>query len=111
MNKRVLSTSLMLPLALITFNCAIAQKKESMPVSGTTDGTKKQDPVLMTIGNTKVTVSEFENVYHKNNNKEGAADPKSLNDYFLVRHPLSGRQLSNIKSGGKHCAINEKSFI
>lgn len=81
MNKRVLSTLLMLPLALITFNSAIAQKKESMPNTGTTDGAKKQDPVLMTIGNTKVTVSEFENVYHKNNNKESASNDKSLNDY------------------------------
>jgi peptidyl-prolyl cis-trans isomerase SurA len=81
MNQRVLSTSLMLPLALLTFNVAIAQKKESMPAAGTTDGAKKTDPVLMTIGNTKVTVSEFENVYHKNNSKEGAADAKSLNDY------------------------------
>ncbi len=66
MNKRVLSTSLMLSLALFAFNNIIAQNK---------------DAVLMTIGNTKVTVGEFENVYHKNNSKENTLDNKSLNDY------------------------------
>lgn len=35
----------------------------------------------MTVGDTKVTVGEFENVYHKNNNKETTGDTKSLNDY------------------------------
>ncbi|MGQ0827075.1 MAG: peptidylprolyl isomerase [Bacteroidota bacterium] len=64
MNKRVLSNLLMLSLALFSFN-SFAQK----------------DAVLMTIGNTKVTVAEFENVYHKNNSKDAAVDNKSLNDY------------------------------
>lgn len=36
----------------------------------------------MTVGNSKVTVGEFENVYHKNNNKESTPDSKSLNDYI-----------------------------
>ena len=66
MNKSVLTKSLMLPLAMLSFNFAIAQNK---------------DAVLMTIGNSKVTVGEFENVYHKNNTKETATDSKSLNDY------------------------------
>ena len=66
MNKSVLSRSLMLPLALLSFNAALAQNK---------------DAVLMTIGNSKVTVGEFENVYHKNNTKEASGDTKSLNDY------------------------------
>src|SRR5438105_1520387 len=37
--------------------------------------------ILMTVGGEKVTVNEFENVYHKNpNGKE--SDPKSLNEYL-----------------------------
>jgi peptidyl-prolyl cis-trans isomerase SurA len=67
MNKRISPIFLMLPLALFAFNSAIAQNSK--------------DAVLMTIGNSKVTVGEFENVYHKNNTKETAGDSKSLNEY------------------------------
>jgi peptidyl-prolyl cis-trans isomerase SurA len=42
---------------------------------------KNEDAVLMTIGGNRVTVSEFENVYHKNNSKESVTDTKSLNEY------------------------------
>lgn len=43
---------------------------------------KSEDAVLMTIGGNTVTVSEFQNVYHKNNAKEtSTSDPKSLNEY------------------------------
>jgi peptidyl-prolyl cis-trans isomerase SurA len=52
----------------MTFSCGYAQ-------------TTNKDAILMTVGDTKVTVGEFENVYHKNNNKETAGDTKSLNDY------------------------------
>ena len=67
MNKRVLSKSLLLPLAVLACTSSNAQKNN--------------DAVLMTIGSTKVTVAEFGNVYHKNNTKEVANDTKSLNDY------------------------------
>ncbi|MCE9540088.1 MAG: peptidylprolyl isomerase, partial [Bacteroidetes bacterium] len=67
MNKRVLSKTLLLPVALFAFTNICAQKNS--------------DAVLMTIGSTKVTVAEFGNVYHKNNTKEVANDNKSLNDY------------------------------
>lgn len=67
MNNRVLSKSLLLPVALFAFTSISAQKNG--------------DAVLMTIGSTKVTVAEFGNVYHKNNTKEVANDNKSLNDY------------------------------
>ncbi len=50
----------------------------SLLVSTTFAQTNK-DAVLMTVGNSKVTVAEFENVYHKNNTKE--VDQKSLGDY------------------------------
>ncbi|HRG53800.1 MAG TPA: peptidylprolyl isomerase, partial [Bacteroidia bacterium] len=43
---------------------------------------KNDQAVLMTIGGNNVTVSEFENVYHKNNSKESAKDAKSLNEYI-----------------------------
>jgi len=43
---------------------------------------KNDQAVLMTIGGNNVTVSEFENVYHKNNSKETAKDAKSLNEYI-----------------------------
>ncbi|MES2593311.1 MAG: peptidylprolyl isomerase [Bacteroidota bacterium] len=67
MNKGIFSKALVLPLALLTFNSITAQKN--------------QDAVLMTIGSHKVTVAEFQNVYHKNNAAEIKNDNKSLNDY------------------------------
>lgn len=67
MNKQIFLKTLILPLALLSISNLIAQDNK--------------DAVLMTIGNTKVTVSEFENVYHKNNTKEVVNDSKSLNDY------------------------------
>jgi peptidyl-prolyl cis-trans isomerase SurA len=42
---------------------------------------QNNDATLMTIGNTKVSVGEFLNVYHKNNTKETTQDAKSLADY------------------------------
>ncbi|MBA3705362.1 MAG: peptidylprolyl isomerase, partial [Bacteroidetes bacterium] len=65
MNKRILSNSITLLLALFAFNLAA----------------QNNDAVLMSIGGSKVTVGEFENVYHKNNTKESTTDNKSLNDY------------------------------
>src|SRR3989344_3399085 len=81
MNMSVFSKSLILPLAIFTINSVSAQTKKSPPKTPVTTEVVKTDPVLMTIGNTKVTVSEFENVFHKNNTKDGASDSKSLNDY------------------------------
>jgi peptidyl-prolyl cis-trans isomerase SurA len=67
MSNSVLRRSIALSFACLAIGTGCAQ-------------TNNKDAVLMTVGNTKVTVGEFENVYHKNNNKE-AADTKSLNDY------------------------------
>jgi len=67
MNKQILTKTLILPFALFAFTNINAQKNS--------------DAVLMTIGSSKVTVGEFDNVYHKNNTKELANDAKSLTDY------------------------------
>ncbi len=40
------------------------------------------DPVLMTVAGKNITKSEFEAIYHKNNNKSASADSKSLQDYL-----------------------------
>lgn len=81
MNMSVFSKSLILPLALVTIQSAVAQTKKSETKPVAAKEVAKSEPVLMTIGSTKVTVSEFENVFHKNNSKEGTGDAKSLNDY------------------------------
>lgn len=67
MFQRVLTRSIVLSFALTATNIVFAQSNK--------------DAVLMTVGDTKITVGEFENVYHKNNNKDATNDPKSLNDY------------------------------
>ncbi|MFN7691356.1 MAG: peptidylprolyl isomerase, partial [Bacteroidota bacterium] len=40
------------------------------------------DQVLMTVAGKNITKSEFEAIYHKNNNKSASADSKSLQDYL-----------------------------
>ena len=66
MNKYI-SKLIVLPLTLIVANVAVSQTNK--------------DATLMTIAGSKVTVAEFESVYHKNNTKETTNDNKSLNDY------------------------------
>ncbi len=67
MNKVKIKNVLFLSAAMLMTAVAISQNK---------------DAVLMTIGGSKVTVGEFESVYHKNNAKDGANDAKSLSDYI-----------------------------
>ena len=67
MYKSFVSKSIMLSLALLSFNDIKAQDNKNK--------------VLMTVGNSKITVSDFLNVYHKNNAVENSKDSKSLNDY------------------------------
>src|ERR1043165_2481181 len=80
MNTSVFSRSLMLSIVLLTAHSVFAQTKKTAPVT-TTQEPVKNDPVLMTIGNSKVTITEFKNVYDKNRSKETASDAKALNDY------------------------------
>jgi peptidyl-prolyl cis-trans isomerase SurA len=42
---------------------------------------QNKDPILMTVGDSKVTVAEFESVYRKNSGKESNSEKKSLNEY------------------------------
>jgi len=42
---------------------------------------QNNDPVLMTINNKKITKSEFERIFHKNN-KDSVADEKTVKDYL-----------------------------
>lgn len=42
---------------------------------------QNKDAVLMTVGDTKVTLAEFENVYKKNKGKDNASEKKSLDNY------------------------------
>ena len=42
---------------------------------------QKNDDILMTIGNQKITSGEFEHIYHKNNN-ENIAEKQSINEYL-----------------------------
>ncbi|MEI6489813.1 MAG: peptidylprolyl isomerase [Bacteroidota bacterium] len=66
MNKYI-SKLIVLPITLMVANVVVAQTNK--------------DATLMTIAGSKVTVAEFESVYHKNNTKETTNDNKSLNDY------------------------------
>ena len=85
MNRATFAKSLVLPFTLLAIN-AITNKN-------------KKDAVLMTIGQDKVTVAEFETVYKKNNTKEASNDPKSLNDYvdLFVNFKLKVREAEELK--------------
>lgn len=50
-------------------------------ISQTVKGQQNKEAVLMTVGDSKVTVAEFENVYKKNNTKEINSEKKSLDNY------------------------------
>ena len=52
-----------------------------MVTSNFSTAQSNKDDVLLTIGSSKITLSEFENVYHKNNMAKTDADSKSVNDY------------------------------
>src|ERR1039458_9407285 len=43
---------------------------------------QNKDAILMTVGDSKVTVAEFESVYRKNSGKESTSEKKSLNEYI-----------------------------
>ena len=95
--KNKMFSTVLLSAALMSASYAFPQKenkakpgkpgklaKVSEPISPDKAGEKKSnDPVLMTIGNSGVSLSEFETVYSKNRSKdEHAKDPKALDNYL-----------------------------
>ncbi len=66
-------------------------------------------PVLMTIAGTPVTKAEFEKVYRKNNNKEGAYDMKDLREYLdlYINYKLKVKEAEEEKLDTSQTFINE----
>ncbi|MBL0340498.1 MAG: peptidylprolyl isomerase [Bacteroidetes bacterium] len=67
------------------------------------------NPVLMTIAGTPVTKSEFEKVYRKNNNKEGAYDMKDVREYLelYINYKLKVKEAEEEKLDTSQTFINE----
>ncbi len=62
-------------------------------------GQSATDPILLQIGNEKVTRSEFEKVYRKNNAKDLSFDRKSVTDYLelYVNYKLKVTEAEDLK--------------
>ena len=75
--------SLITSLTLIAISSGFAQDKNA---------------VLMTIGNSKITVEEFSNVYHKNNTVATNKDNKSINEYvdLFVNYKLKVKEAEEL---------------
>jgi peptidyl-prolyl cis-trans isomerase SurA len=84
-----------------------------LSVAGGASVTLAQDqpnsPVLMTIDGIPVTKAEFEKVYRKNNNKEGAYDMKDLREYLelYINYKLKVREAEKEKLDTSSSFINE----
>ncbi len=67
------------------------------------------NPVLMTIAGNPVTKSEFEKVYRKNNNKEGAYDMKDVREYLdlYINYKLKVKEAEEEKLDTSLTFINE----
>ncbi len=57
------------------------------------------DPVLLTVGSSKVTKSEFENIYHKNGTKEDLGKKESVDKYLdlFINFKLKVREAEELK--------------
>lgn len=68
-----------------------------------------KNPVLMTIAGTPVSKSEFEKVYRKNNNKEGAYDMKDVREYLelYINYKLKVKEAEEEKLDTSLTFINE----
>src|ERR1700756_3193512 len=72
---------------------------------------QNKDAVLMTVGDSKVTVAEFENVYKKNSGKENNTEKKSLDDYvdLFTNFKLKVKEAEEMKLDTSEAFKNELS--
>ncbi|MEO5570994.1 MAG: peptidylprolyl isomerase [Bacteroidia bacterium] len=74
-------------------------------------GYSQSDPVLLTVGDEKITKSEFEKVYHKNNNKENSNDPVAVKEYLelYINYKLKVKEAEEEKMDTSETFVNELS--
>ncbi len=67
------------------------------------------DPVLLTIGGTPVTRSEFERVYRKNNTREDINSPEAIREYLqlFINYKLKVKEAEMLKMDTAQAFINE----
>lgn len=67
------------------------------------------DPVLMTIGGSPVTKSEFERVYRKNNNREDINDPAAIQEYMqlFINYKLKVKEAETLQLDTSSSFITE----
>lgn len=60
---------------------------------------QSNDPVLMSIGGSPITKSEFERVYRKNNNRENISDPAAVQEYMqlFVNYKLKVKEAETLR--------------
>lgn len=108
-HMKTITASLLITCCLIG-NLALAQKsaqkkkkvEEAKPVV-------EQSPVLMVIDGTPITKAEFEKVYRKNNQKEGAYDMNDLREYveLYINYKLKVREAETMKLDTAITFVNE----
>jgi len=69
----------------------------------------QNDPILMTIGGNKITKSEFESVYHKNNIQKDTINTNSLSEYLnlYVNFRLKVKEAEDLKLDTANSFITE----
>jgi peptidyl-prolyl cis-trans isomerase SurA len=67
------------------------------------------DPVLLHVAGEDITKSEFEKVYHKNNNKENSNDPAAVKEYLelYINYKLKVREAEDEKMDTSEAFITE----
>lgn len=67
------------------------------------------DPVLMTIGGSPITKSEFERVYRKNNNRQDISDPAAIQEYMqlFINYKLKVKEAETLRLDTASAFITE----